>query len=73
MLQMLWKPALGTLCSSLNSWSAEDAKHAEQDLLLGGLTAAVLPPVGTTLVATAGVYETTSKVESTIYKSSICQ
>jgi hypothetical protein len=72
MQQMLWKPALGSLCSSLNSWSAEDAAHAKQDALIGALSVAVAPPVGEVMLPTAGLYETTSKVEEQGY-SSICQ
>jgi len=72
MLQMLWKPALGALCSSLNSWSAEDAKHAKQDALIGGLTVAVAPPVSVVMLGTAGVYGTSSAVEEQAYNA-ICQ
>jgi hypothetical protein len=72
MLQMLWKPALGSLCSSLNSWSAEDAAHAKQDALIGGLSVTVAPPVSVVMLSTAGVYGTASEVEGQAYKA-ICQ
>ena len=72
MLQILWKPALGTLCSSINSWSGEDAEHAKQDSLIGGLAVTVAPPVSVVMLGTAGVYEIASKVEEETYNA-ICQ
>jgi hypothetical protein len=69
---MLWKPPLRALCSSLNSWSAEDAAHAKQDAVIGGLAVTVAPPVTAVLIPTAGVYELSSKVEDQAYNS-ICQ
>ena len=56
---------------ALIPWSAEDAAHAKQDTVIGGLTT-IVPPVSEVMITAGILYGITSETEGQAYNS-LCQ